>query len=410
MQEISENNEEPKKTKQKNGIEDRRYWVANFFMFLFLLVVVMLAYVGTILGWPIDKSARITVENKTGKPCYLVLLSTDTDSYGRFGEESRIADTAEYWDAMKDACIAGGMSEEEAGQYVSEKKNELRFKDNTNPDVTLCSFEMYRELIEAYSKRLSARGTEILGRIIREDITDEIIELFPPYEVWKEIAAYQDPDGYRYIHQEARKMYSDKKKFELEEWVLPGQFKFMLYWPEEGRFAVSEAFTRDHIFSEYRVTAETLPDGTVAKAQAVDESRSEKVPWRVFLEALLLCVGCELLVARLCGAREKRQLLSIAVVSTVLHIALFVLMILSGQALMVRGALKLNPFYTCIALWVLLPIVEMPIYARLLREKGKNSFEWFKYYEFTLFINWASAVCAMAVLMVAAAVRNLLIA
>ena len=96
MEEISENNEEPKKTKQKNGIEDRRYWVASFFMFLFLLVVVMLAYVGTILGWPIDKSARITVENKTGKPCYLVLLSTDTDSYGRFGEESRIADTAEY--------------------------------------------------------------------------------------------------------------------------------------------------------------------------------------------------------------------------------------------------------------------------------------------------------------------------
>ena len=110
MEEISENNEEPKKTKQKNGIEDRRYWVASFFMFLFLLVVVMLAYVGTILGWPIDKSARITVENKTGKPCYLVLLSTDTDSYGRFGEESRIADTAEYWDAMKDACIAGGVS------------------------------------------------------------------------------------------------------------------------------------------------------------------------------------------------------------------------------------------------------------------------------------------------------------
>ena len=119
MEPLSEIVEEPEKTKQKRDLVDRRYWICNIFLFLFLLFVLLLSMFFSAMGWPPNERARITVENATGKSCYLALLSTDTDNYGSYGR-SKIDDTVEYWGAMKDVCIARGMSEEEADQYIED--------------------------------------------------------------------------------------------------------------------------------------------------------------------------------------------------------------------------------------------------------------------------------------------------
>ena len=221
---------------------------------------------------------------------------------------------------------------------------------------------------------------------------------YPPYEVWKEIASYQDRDGYLYIHQEARLIHSSERVINLEEWGFPEQFKILLYWPEEGRYAVSDVWTTDHILSEYRVTADKLPDETVAGLAVVEKSKSERVPWWIVMVALIVFVGSELLIARLCGARRKRQLTVIAVTSTALHAALFAILLLTQRALMVDGVLTCNLFLLCIAKWVIFPVIEIPIYVKLLREKGKYSFLWYKYCDFTLFINWASSLLIILVL------------
>lgn len=371
--------EEQSKEKVGLQIDDRKYLLANLLLGAFVLVILFFAVIG-MLVWPVTREARITITNNTGEECYVALLSKDTENYGVYGKHidfSRQDDV--YWEVIRAFAEDHGMSEQEAAEYAQNKKDELALGDGQY------AFEKYRELMEAFSNYERGKATHILGAILY-GFVDGNAKDYPPYEIWKGIVAYKDSDGYRFVHQVAGKAPRGVAVFTLKEWDLPEEFKFLVYWPESGRYAVSDVWQRTHVVNEYRISADTL--------EVEDCSSRETIPVWLVLLAVIAVVGCEVLFAWLLGAKEKTQLVTIAVVSTVLHVIVFAVVALTGQALIVDGSIACNDLLLWLLLFVAIPVIEMPIYVHWLRPKGKSTLLKYKYCEFTLFINWAVlAVC-----------------
>lgn len=364
---------------RRRDIDERHYLIFNGLMlivFVYSMILIMLAD-----RWPIDQEAAVTVQIKTAEPCYVAILSTDTDRYGvfvrksLFGEKSvdSIEETEEYyWAAVQDAGTSRGLTEEKAQLLVKSKQQELATGDGKY------SYEMYRELVQYYLNRQDLRF--LLD-------PEPNPRAYAPYEVWTGIAAYEDPDGYRFVHQNAWVTTRGDVTARWYALLLPGQFKVLLYWPESGRYAVSGVLERKQSFSEFRVTVETLPGETVEQLQVEDVSRSEAVPLWAFLAAFVVMVGLELLIALACGAKWPWQLKIIATVSAAMHVLLFLVAVLTCQVCLYEGTLRMHYTFFVLAKIVVIPVLEMPLYVWLLRAKDKHAPK-YKFCDFTLFINW----------------------
>ena len=368
-----EMDEQSKEVQVSQQIDDRKYLAVNLLLGIFAFVLLFFS----LFGWPVMREARIVITNNTGEECYVALLSTDTENYGVYGKHIDFSgqDSA-YWEVIRAFAEDNGMSEQEAEEYAQNKKSELELADGQY------AFEKYRELMEAFSAYERGKATHIIG-VILYGFLDGNASDYPPYEIWKGIADYKDGDGYRFIHQVAGKVSKDTAVFALKEWDLPERFKFLVYWPDSGRYAVSDVWQRTHILNEYRISADTL--------EVEDCSGRETIPAWIILVSVVAVVGGELILAWLLGAREKTQLVTIAVVSLVLHTIAFAAVVLTGQAVIVDGSIVCNALLLWVLLFVVIPAIEIPIYVNLLRPKSK--YVWLKYKccEFTLFINWAVA-------------------
>ncbi|MBO4653878.1 MAG: hypothetical protein J5649_11240 [Lachnospiraceae bacterium] len=379
---------EEKQKKPRRGIEDRHLAIVNIIMFVFLLNILFFTMLET---WPPDRETAVTVENKTGEPCYIAILSTDTERYGATVEKNlfgdRYADCFEkgeetdlYWQAVEGAGIVRGLSEEEAKSLASAKKQELAMPGNRY------AFEMYRELVQEYYNCSQ-------GYLNKRELNPED---YAPYKDWVGIAAYEDPEGYRFVHQNVRQVQQGETVARWYDVLVEGPFKVLLYWPFSERYAVSGTLESKQCLDELRVSVTELPE-SVGQISVENVSRSEMVPLWIILLAFVVSVGVILLIAFSLGA-TKRQLKIITLVSAGAQVILYAFMILTHNALMVEGSLRVHYGVFVPVKAVFIPLMELPLYAHFLREKESRA-PWFRYCEFTLFVNWAPIVLSVAGIM-----------
>ena len=376
---------EEKPKKRRLEIVERHYLVVNLIMMV-LLGIFLLDY--GLIQKKINKETAVIVENGTGETCYIALLSTDTDRYGiytginLFGRKYEDSlfdrDAEQYWEVVKATGIARGLTEEDAESLVASKKQELALQDG------LYAFEVYRELVKVYVKN---DGKIWLSETIKPDD-------YAPYEVWCGLAAFEDNEGYRFVHQNVWEARQGETAARWDELLLPGKFKVLLYWPQSGRYAVSGVLEDKQNFTEFRMSVTAIPE-SVQLIPAEDVSRSEVVPLWWFAVALAVIVGMELAIAAGLGA-TKRQLKIIAVVSAIMHVLLFVLVSLTQIVCLFDGSLYVNVFICLLLKFVAIPVVEMPLYVWLLRKKGCHD-PGYKYCDFTLFLNWVLIFLYVAV-------------
>lgn len=370
------------KKKERKGIADRHYLLVNIIMFVFLMGIILFT---VLIQWPIDRKTTVTVENGTGEPCYFVLLSKDTNRYGTYTRMGFLGGLyvasidgtkEEYWEAVRETGIARGLTEEEAKELVTSKKKELAMSGGY-------AIEMYRELVDVYFNKTRSGFFE----------SQPDPEEFAPFEDWTGIAAYEDPEGYRFVHQNAWKAAQGETVVRWDDVLVEGPFKVLLYWPSSERYAVSGVLESKQYLDEFRVSVTARPEG-VGKLSVENLSRKETIPLWIILLALVVSVAVEIMVAYAAGA-DQRQLKIVAPVSAVAHILLYVLLILTNNALMVGGILQVHYFVFGLAKLVLVPVLEMPLYVHFLR--GKESREpGFRYCDFTLFVNWAPMILVVA--------------
>ena len=77
----------------------------------------------------------------------------------------------------------------------------------------------------------------------------KLVEL---YEQWKAVAEYKDRDGYLFAIQQCKPIKGEGSVlWKLKEYGLAGKFKVLIYWPKDGRVAVSEELL---VRGEYKLT------------------------------------------------------------------------------------------------------------------------------------------------------------
>ena len=170
------------------------------------------------------------------------------------------------------------------------------------------------------------------------------------YEIWKAFVEYSDTDGY-YFLQEAWQVNETKEL----AWTYypPSPFKVLIYFPEDGTFAVSGIYER-YAFDSYF----TVNVGDMTTRRSYDYSW-ELISLTARIAATVLI---EVLIALLFGFTKKRELLFIlganAVTQIVLNVALNAINYSSGQFAFVF-------YYVLFELAVF--IIEAAIYCLLLR-------------------------------------------
>ena len=192
----------------------------------------------------------IWVENPEGEECYVTLLTKKTSDYGVFSVDDSIfhrwygVNASLYLDALQQLCLDQGMSEQEAEEWVNKKKERLlipgqdqRLQDGDNR----YAYEMYYEIAKVYKKVLYKRyADEHVGTVMVSP------KLYRPYEQWKVVAEYKDKDGYLFAIQQCKQIQGNgSASWKMKDFYLTEEFKVLIYWPKDGRFAVSKVFKGD---------------------------------------------------------------------------------------------------------------------------------------------------------------------
>ena len=390
------------KEKTDRPLQDRRYGRVNLLLLVFMLIILLLVFLGDLLGsrtWPHVREARITITNPSGETCYVAMLSGEQEGLGMFGEYEEVSRNDDlYWQAVRILAIDGGMTEYDADRLVEQKKKDLQINSRDY------RYEMYRELMEKMSELMAERaGTSMLGSVVHSATAAKTAG-YPEYEVWRTIREYNDADGYRFIHQFTWKAGPGETAIVLTKDDLPKHFKLLLYWPESGTLSASEVMEPAHYVNTYSVSPEL--SGNEGILTVTDRSRSENVPWWIVAVAILGFAGSEIVVAWVIGAREKRQVLLIAAVTVVLHALLFTLLVLTHNAYLIDGALRWRAVYVFAFKVALFPIIEALIYMGFLREKGRRLEPPIKYFDLAALISWLPMLLLTLVVVVNSALRG----
>ena len=187
----------------------------------------------------------IWMEDSDDEVCYVVLLTKNDYYYGGHYDDDSILpsyisiDSAKYIDALKQMCIDQGMSEQDAQEWVKKKKESLLLPGQEQMLIEAdkrYAYEMYYEIAKAYRKKLDESGVGHEGRMAS-------LKAYLPYEQWKVVAEYKDKDGYLFIRQECKSIRGNgSTSWKMEDYGIKEPFKVLLYWPEDGRIAVSKEY------------------------------------------------------------------------------------------------------------------------------------------------------------------------
>ena len=196
-----------------------------------------------------DDVIDIRVENPEGEECYVTLLTKNTDDYGlQYVNDTLLhssygVDSDLYKKALEQRCIEQGMSQYDAGEWAKNKMESLLLPTE-KPTDRRYAYEMYYEVVVAYKKEVDehVHGTKHVSSP----------KAYLPYEQWKAVAEYKDRDGYLFAIQQCKPIKGEGSVlWKLKEYGLAGKFKVLIYWPKDGRVAVSEELL---VRGEYKLT------------------------------------------------------------------------------------------------------------------------------------------------------------
>jgi len=203
--------------------------------------------------------------------------------------------------------------------------------------------------------------------------------------VWEAFAGYKDPDGFFFLQELWDLRYVPKYAW---EYYPPRIFKVLLYWPDEGRFAVSEITEAKDFYSLFEVDASEVrfADGSNIGTIAVKPVDSYSYRIWAFVSRVLITLAVELLIALAFLFRTKREWLVIIATNILTQIALGIFATIS----VVQGGRDMQFFVTLAFLELGVAIIEAVVYILFLRKaSGKKRGLWV-YVVYALVANAAS--------------------
>lgn len=234
-----------------------------------------------------------------------------------------------------------------------------------------------------YATLLSER--EQYGPYCTTEIEKRWDEMRAETAVWEAFAAYKDPDGFFFLQELWDLRYVPKFAWEYHP---PRIFKVLLYWPDEGRFAVSEITEAKDFYSLFEVDASEarFADGSNIGTIAVKPVDSYSYRIWAFVSRVLITLAVELLIALAFLFRTKREWLVIIATNILTQIALGIFATIS----VVRGGRDMQFFVTLAFLELGVAIIEAVVYILFLRKaSGKKRGSWV-YVVYALVANAAS--------------------
>ncbi len=236
---------------------------------------------------------------------------------------------------------------------------------------------------KCYATLLSER--EQYGPYCTTEIEKRWDEMRAETSVWEAFAAYKDPDGFFFLQELWDLRYVPKYAWEYHP---PRIFKVLLYWPDEGRFAVSEITEAKDFYSLFEVDASEVrfADGSNIGTIAVKPVDSYSYRIWAFVSRVLITLAVELLIALAFRFRSKREWLVIIATNILTQIALGIFATIS----VVRGGRDMQFFVTLAFLELGVAIIEAVVYILFLRKaSGKKRGLWV-YVVYALVANAAS--------------------
>ena len=234
-----------------------------------------------------------------------------------------------------------------------------------------------------YATLLSER--EQYGPYCTTEIEKRWDEMRAETAVWEAFAGYKDPDGFFFLQELWDLRYVPKYAWEYHP---PRIFKVLLYWPDEGRFAVSEITEAKDFYSLFEVDASEVrfADGSNIGTIAVKPVDSYSYRIWAFVSRVLITLAVELLIALAFLFRTKREWLVIIATNILTQIALGIFATIS----VVRGGRDMQFFVTLAFLELGVAIIEAVVYILFLRKaSGKKRGLWV-YVVYALVANAAS--------------------
>ena len=234
-----------------------------------------------------------------------------------------------------------------------------------------------------YATLLSER--EQYGPYCTTEIEKRWDEMRAETAVWEAFAGYKDPDGFFFLQELWDLRYVPKYAWEYHP---PRIFKVLLYWPDEGRFAVSEITEAKDFYSLFEVDASEVrfADGSNIGTIAVKPVDSYSYRIWAFVSRVLITLAVELLIALAFLFRTKREWLVIIATNILTQIALGMFATIS----VVRGGRDMQFFVTLAFLELGVAIIEAVVYILFLRKaSGKKRGLWV-YVVYALVANAAS--------------------
>ena len=236
---------------------------------------------------------------------------------------------------------------------------------------------------KCYATLLSER--EQYGPYCTTEIEKRWDEMRAETAVWEAFAGYKDPDGVFFLQELWDLRYVPKYAWEYHP---PRIFKVLLYWPDEGRFAVSEITEAKDFYSLFEVDASEVrfADGSNIGTIAVKPVDSYSYRIWAFVSRVLITLAVELLIALAFLFRTKREWLVIIATNILTQIALGIFATIS----VVRGGRDMQFFVTLAFLELGVAIIEAVVYILFLRKaSGKKRGLWV-YVVYALVANAAS--------------------
>ena len=236
---------------------------------------------------------------------------------------------------------------------------------------------------KCYATLLSER--EQYGPYCTTEIEKRWDEMRAETAVWEAFAAYKDPDGFFFLQELWDLRYVPKYAWEYHP---PRIFKVLLYWPDEGRFAVSEITEAKDFYSLFEVDASEVrfADGSNIGTIAVKSVDSYSYRIWAFVSRVIITLAVELLIALAFLFRTKREWLVIIATNILTQIALGIFATIS----VVRGGRDMQFFVTLAFLEIGVAIIEAVVYILFLRKaSGKKRGLWV-YVVYALVANAAS--------------------
>ena len=234
-----------------------------------------------------------------------------------------------------------------------------------------------------YATLLSER--EQYGPYCTTEIEKRWDEMRAETAVWEAFAAYKDPDGFFFLQELWDLRYVPKYAWEYHP---PRIFKVLLYWPDEGRFAVSEITEAKDFYSLFEVDASEVrfADGSNIGTIAVKPVDSYSYRIWAFVSRVLITLAVELLIALAFLFRTKREWLVIIATNILTQIALGIFATIS----VVRGGRDMQFFVTLAFLELGVAIIEAVVYILFLRKASGMKRGLWVYVVYALVANAAS--------------------